>query len=269
MIELKDHKELPDGWCKYDNTLSGYRVNLSWKQSLLSIFDRRHNEFWMIWSEIAPLIVLTQVSIWYLSSEKFFGLPEFYKVLTVGVHFAIFITRICSSSYHIFNCVSLRLNQTLINIDLIGICQGALGSPWFIATLAGTKTYTEDVFLVYTSLLFSNYVMCIIVFGYLLAYPNKNELLSHISITLLLILASIGNGPLIIIGFSSSFSTSLRALCLCGSSSLFIGYMIFVSHIPERFFTAGAADGKIWNSHVIWHNFVTISQICFMSSTMV
>ncbi len=269
MIELKDHNELPEGWCRYENTLTGYRVNLSWKQSILSIFDRRHNEFWMIWSEIAPLFVLTQVSIWYTYTDKFFALPDFYKLLTVGVHFAIFITRVCSSSYHIFNCVSLRLNQTLINMDLMGICQGALGSPWFIATLMSTKKYTEDSFLVYTSILFSNYIMCIIVFGYLLAYPNKNELLSQISISLLLILAAIGNAPLIVIGLSNSFPIQLRVVCLCGTSSLFAGYMIYTSHIPERFMKLGVADGKIWNSHVIWHNFVTVSQICFMSATMI
>lgn len=269
MIELKDHNELPEGWCRYENTLTGYRVNLTWKQSFVSIFDRRHNEFWMIWTEIAPLLILTHVSILYFFTQEFYTLPDFYKVLTIGVHFAIFITRICSSSYHIFNCISFRLNQTLINMDLIGICQGALGSPWFIATLMQTKRYTEDSFLIYNSILFSNYIMCIIVFGYLLAYPNKNELLSQISITLLLILAAVGNAPLIIIAFSSSFSTTLRALCACGTASLFAGYMIYASHIPERFLQLGAADGKLWNSHVIWHNFVTLSQICFMSATMI
>lgn len=266
---LKNHNELPEGWWHYPNTLSGYRVNLSWKMSLMSIFDKRHNEFWMIWSDILPMLVYGQMMLLYINSEKFRGLDEMNKLMTGAIYFAVVITRFFSSIYHIFNCMSVRLNQVLINLDLMGICQGSLGSAWFMATYLGIKNWQDDRFLIYVSFLYTNYIMCMVVFSYLLMSADKSVILNKLAINLLLLLAVIGNAPLIAIGCSNSFCMPLRACCLCGTGTLTFGYMIYSNNIPDVFMRVGVADGKIWNSHVIWHNLVTVAQACFISVTFI
>ena len=269
MHMMKNHDELPEGWWHYPNTLSGYRVNLSWKSCLLSIFDTRHNEFWMIWSDLLPMFVYGQIFVWYVTSDKFRRLDEMHQVMTGAIYFAVFITRVFSSIYHIFNCMSLRLNQILINLDLMGICQGSLGSSWFMATYLGIRKWQDDRFLVYVSILYTNYIMCMVVFSYLLMSADKSAVFNRLAINLLLVLAVIGNAPLIAIGCSNSFPMYLRICCLCGTGTLSLGYMIYSNNIPEVFMKVGIADGKIWNSHVIWHNLVTIAQACFICATMV
>ena len=263
-FELKQHHELPKGWWKYPNTLTGYRVHLSYKSSILSIFDSRHNEFWMIWSDIMPMFMFTYVYMWYIYSNIYKELNTFYKVTSSSIYIAVIVTRLCSSIYHIFNSMSLRSNNMLINFDLIGICQGALGSPWFMANLLQIDTFNNDYFLSYVSLLFTFYIICVFIFGYLLISTDKHEILDRLAINMLLFLALIGNTPLIIIGLNNRFPLMFRILCLTGTGSLGLGYIIYTKNIPEVFMRPGIADGKIWNSHVIWHTFVTIAQMCFI-----
>lgn len=264
---LQNAEELPEGWCRYKKTLTGYRTNYSIKMSIMSILNTRNNEFWMIWSDLFPIFMFAYLSSMFFRSDHFGYQTHFYQVLTGLVHFAIIISRACSSLYHIFNCTSLSANQKLINFDLMGICQGALGSPYFMARLLRISHPNNDAFRLYIAILSTNYAICMLTFGYLLVSNNKNKLLKSLSITFLLLLAALGNAPLIAIGLDHSFPTKIRAFCLCGPSSLTIGYLIYISNFPEIFFRPGIADGKIWNSHVIWHNFVTIAQIYFMAAT--
>ena len=48
---------VPDGWSTYPYVVSGYRVNLGWAEALESVFSMRHNEFWMIWTDVVPIWV--------------------------------------------------------------------------------------------------------------------------------------------------------------------------------------------------------------------
>jgi predicted membrane channel-forming protein YqfA (hemolysin III family) len=261
--ELKNNDMLPEGWMKYHKTLNGYRVNLSIKNCLFSIFDNRHNEFWMIWSEIIPVFIFLYLTVSYVSSIFFASLNDLEKCLTIAIYIAVFTSRLFSCIYHIFNCFDLHLNSVLINFDLMGICQGALGSSWFMYIYVGK---INDLFLTYVSILYSNYFICLILFNILLTSKDKNLLLSNLAMNLLLLLAFIGNLPLIAIGCSNYFPFLLRLCCLSGTCTLFLGYLIYIYYIPEIFLLPGKADGKIWNSHVIWHNCVTISQVFFISA---
>jgi predicted membrane channel-forming protein YqfA (hemolysin III family) len=147
----------------------------------------------------------------------------------------------------------------------MGICQGALGSPYFMARLLRISDWNDNVFKIYVYILLTLYCICMFFFGYLLITNSKNSCIKKISIYNLLILATFGNAPLICIGLNNSFPITIRMYCLCGPISLTLGYIIYLYNIPEMFLKEGVSDGKIWNSHVIWHNFVTISQICFCS----
>lgn len=265
MLPIYSSSELPDEWCKYYNTISGYRYNYNTGFCIMSIFDKRHNEFWMIWSDICPLIIFSYISVKYQISYDFYCLNNFYQLHCSLVLFAIVISRLCSVLYHIFQCLSIRTNNSLINFDLMGICQGALGSPYFMARLLRISDWNDNVFKIYVYILLTLYCICMFFFGYLLITNSKNSCIKKISIYNLLILATFGNAPLICIGLNNSFPITIRMYCFCGPISLTLGYIIYLYNIPEVFLKEGVLDGKIWNSHVIWHNFVTISQICFCS----
>lgn len=232
------------------------------------MLDARHNEFWMIWSDIFPLVLFCGVATEYYLSDGFYCQNGFYRVLTSLVLFAVVVSRACSLMYHVFHCLSVRTNQSLINLDLIGICQGALGAPYFMARLLKTSDWNDAYFQLYVCWMSVQYCTCIVAFGYLLCVDSQIKCCKGWAMCNLLVLAVIGNAPILAIGVSPSFASNVRVYCLCGPAALGVGYMIYSLHIPEAFLDAGQSDGRVWNSHVIWHNLVTISQLCFCACIM-
>lgn len=167
-------------------------------------------------------------------------------LMVTGVFFACISCQLCSAVYHTFHCVSLRATKALYNLDLAGVCCMSFGSPWLYMTSYGT-----DGLWVYTAGLFSLMATCLCMLG-MATIRNEIAACEHWIIALSLV----GNYP--------AFHRPATTLA---TAAAFVGYLLFYRlHFPERFMRAGAVDGKIWNSHVLWHCAVFASQLCFVIS---
>ena len=230
--------ELPADWPASQFTLTGYRANIPLRSAALSILSTRHNEFWSIWTSIVPLAVFVYLMLADASSQP---------LMVTGVFIACITCQLCSAIYHVFHCVSLRATKALYNLDLAGVCCMSLGSPWLYVTAYGTSGL-----MIYTSALFSLMIACLVM---LTRATIRNEIAAceHWIIAL----SSLGNYPAL-----------HRPITTLATAAAFVGYLLFYRlHFPERFLRPGAADGKIWSSHVLWHCAVFASQLCFVMST--
>ena len=260
--------ELPAGWCTYPDTLTGYRVNFSIKAATKSIFDRRHNEFWMIWSDILPLCAFVVLFVVNIASETFEKRIFFSKCLVGGVFVAVIISRVCSSIYHIYNCYSLKVNQTMINLDLIGICCMAFGSPWVFANANKIESFLDPRFLIYTSVLFSIFAVCVLFLIFIFIDGGESSKWLKFRQPFLIVLAGLGNFPAIQLGANDDFPSTWRVLVLLAVAGFIVGYSVFyICRVPEIFLKKGVSDGQIWNSHVIWHMVASTAQLCYILTT--
>jgi len=236
-------RDLPEGWCEYPYTSAGYRVNYSLRQATRSVFSANHNEFWMIWTDIAPVCLFLALFIVHVTSLQFAMQPPFYQCLVIGVFLGTIVSRICSSVYHVFNCVSLRANQTLIGVDMLGICCMAFGSPWGFANANNISDPRDAAFIAYVVILSFSFASCAVA---ILTQSRMRQ-------PLLVVLAVIGNVP---------------AQNLTAAMGFAVGYAVFYrGRFPECFLPPGATDGKIYNSHVLWHILASLSQLGYVMKT--
>ena len=235
-------EELPYGWSEYPFTATGYRVNFSCGSAVLSMFDRKQNEFWMIWTDVFPACVFVFL----------FTVNESCSLLVTGLYLAVILSRICSGLYHVFNCVSLRANRTLIKLDQIGICCMAMGAPWFFALV------NQSYLWAYLCILLSAFSCC------LLIIVTDSPLLQPA----LCFLAVIGNYPLLHIALSPAFAMAWRLMSLMAFNGFLLGYTLFYQgRFPECLLPMGTADGRFWHSHVIWHVVTFVSQLLCVLTT--
>jgi hypothetical protein len=268
-LELKNVNELPEEWNTYDFVLSGYRVNYDKKGSLASILDIRQNEFWMIWTDLVPFVSFVYVYILFLNSEYYNNFNGFYKITTSSIYIGMIISRCFSCLYHIFHCMSLKLNQRLIYFDLIGISQGALGVPWVLALALKVKNGNENI--LYGNILYIFWIYYLMTISSLtcLLFYRHNEYIKYVSMFLLVSMGIAGNSIVLYVILDDSQNAIIREYFTKALLSLCTGLLIYVTKVPEIFFPVGTSDSKFWNSHVFWHNFVTVSQIYFIRSTMI
>ena len=236
-------RDLPEGWCEYPYTSTGYRVNYSVRQATRSILSANHNEFWMIWTDIAPACLFLGLLFVNVSSEHFAMQSPFYQCLIVGVFLGTITSRICSSVYHVYNCVSLRANQRLINVDMLGICFMAFGSPWVFARANGISDPADAAFVAYVAILMLAFACCVV------AIATQSTMRQPLLVTL----AIVGN------------YASLGSAAMLG---FVVGYTVFfIGRFPECVLSPGAADGRIYNSHVLWHIMASLSQLRYVMKT--
>ena len=203
-----------------------------------------HPEFWNIWTSIIPLTVHIQLMLINTSSPKFtqHSLPE--RLMLTGVFCACIFSQLCSAVYHIFHSVA---PHALFNLDLVGVCCMSFGSPWLYVNAHGTQGLG-----IYMLVLFSVMMVCILK---LAKASLRNEIAA--CEPWILALASVGNYP-----------TLNRPITTIATATIFIAYLLFYRlHFPERFLQPGAADGRIWSSHVLWHVAVFIGQLGYISTT--
>lgn len=267
---LRCHEDLPDGWCRYADTVSGYRVLYSPRSAVCSMWDSRQNEYWMIWSDVFPCCLF--VSMWasFAHSDSFRSMGVCQKIFANGVYFAVVSSRLCSAAYHTFNCLSLRMNTTLINLDLIGISNMAMACPWFLMfAVAPPRQYLHTVWLHYVITLAVLYAACIQAFAFALFTGNTSRCLGEEARrALLAVLALVGNFPAVVICTRPDFPPAWRILCGLGPASLALGYVCFYTwRLPHRFFPAGTFDSSMCNSHVLWHAAASVGQLCFLLTT--
>ena len=260
-MEVRGRDELPTGWCAYPHTSKGYRVNLSLETATRSMFYSNHNEFWMIWTDVMPLCVFLVLAVAHLRQNGF------QMSLATGVHTGAILSRLCSCAYHVYNCCSLRANQRLIHLDLIGICCMAFGSPWLYAVANRLETLDDPGFLAYTGILAVQFACCVGLFAYMLLSNADINGWTKWRQPLLVVLALTGNYPVVQLDPSLGPSTTLARWAVF----LFLwGYVVFYTlKLPEGLFTRIAFDGSVCNSHVLWHLTAAGAQLCFVAMTLV
>lgn len=260
--------EVPENWVCYPLVDSGYRVNLGYLRSFYSIFSTSHNEFLLIWSDLLPLLIYITMSIVHFTSTHFANAHHNLKLLEIGVFAGIIACRAGSTIYHIFNCANLWASRNLIQIDLIGITFMSLVSPYFY--ILGDESIEADVvfnnkFIVYCYLLFGLQTICLLVFLYNLIFGESNRT-SILRQPLLVLLAGVGNWAGARIMINNNKPTRLRVHCGIAVVGLLVGYVLcFLNQYPERLFKSGVSDGKLWNSHVLWHLILFTGQMCFLT----
>lgn len=235
---LCNYRNVPNGWMTYYKIDDGYRVHYSFYKACLSVLDGKQNEFWMIWSDVLGLL-------WFLY------LFETNDIWNMGLYFGIISSKCCSLTYHIFNCVSLRLHQTLIYIDLLGIANMAFGAPY-----AFMHIYDDNVlFEMYCVILGISYLATLVIYLYLFYYAvpyDKNVLLSQ---TLIFVLGLIGNIPLLYAAKNSTYQ--LATLCFAFSYVLF-----YILKIPECLMNI--QNMRLIHSHIFWHIGVSVTQYLYV-----
>lgn len=257
--------ELPQGWSTYPHTVSGYRVNYGAGEASRSVFQGNHNEFWMIWTDVAPGILFVIMFVVALSSPGFSQRPLFERWLVAGVFVSCIMCRAGSSIFHVYNCLSLRFNQTLIYVDLLGISCMAFGSPWIYAVASRSESFGDPDLMVYLCILGATFAACIGTFSVGLLRGAK---LPWFWLPLLVAHAAVGNFPGLKLAIDPGFPGIWRAFSLVGVMGFLVGYIFFYSlNVPERWMKPGTADGKWWNSHVIWHMCGVTSQLFYILST--
>ncbi len=251
--------ELPDGWLRYQYVRSGYRVNYSYRMAIASILSTRHNEFWIMWSDILPILVFSTMYHWGTRQE------ENHKEMARTIMFAAAIScRMCSLAYHTFHCVSPRLNRDLIYLDLIGICTNALGVPWTVVGIARWDVASSTWVRGYLAGFMACYACCIAIFAYSL-FSGKR--LYYINATreqaMIVALAVAGCMP------SLSAGSWSGPVCFAAGYAFFYVGKLPESYIYNKFKAAGgAAAGEVWNSHVLWHAATWAGQMCFICTSM-
>lgn len=155
--------------------------------------------------------------------------------LAAGVYAAVIISRLCSCAYHVYNCCSAGAGRALLLLDRAGIACMALGSPWLFAL-----AYGEPGLRAYVA------ALC-------LAFAWSAA--SGFSPRSLVALAALGNYPALHV------APGAVVLLALGYGGLYLG------RIPERLLPEGAADGRIWNSHVLWHIAAACAQLLYVRTT--
>lgn len=253
--------DLPDGWIAYDYVRYGYRVNYSYRMAIASILSTKHNEFWIMWSDVFPMV--------FLLAMYEFATPQGndYRTMARSVMFAgAIICRACSLIYHTFHCVSPRLNRDLVYLDLIGICSNALGVPWTVVGIAGWDEghpYTRA----FLGIFMACYAVCVGVFAYhLLGNGRRFSIIKekgnekNEAQGMVVSLAVLGCMPCVTAGFWS------------GPLWFLAGYIVFyVGKFPESWISTKCEErfgGEIWNSHVLWHLTTWAGQMCFICTSL-
>lgn len=253
-------EQLPPGWLVYEYVPDEYRVNYSWKMAVRSIWYVRHNEFWMIWTEIVPLVVFLLMFCDLVHSDKYLQMDSFKQLLCNMMYFAAICCRCCSLIYHTFNCLSLKMNTALINLDLIGIATNALGVPW-ITYLYFEKHYVENLYV--------RYLICsyFLIFSWMFIQTNLFHLrcffdAKYVANNDLLYLGIVGNIPTnMVVMYASSLTYNGRICLMCGQLFLLSGFVLFYRlKVPESVL----GYHKLMNSHIFWHIFTFAGQYCFL-----
>jgi predicted membrane channel-forming protein YqfA (hemolysin III family) len=265
MYHLTTEEDLPIGWSTYKYIHKDYRVNYSVKQTLRSVFHI-HNEFWMIWTDITPLFGYVTMAYYWTLSDAYKNMSDFYKILGYGAYLAAIMTRLCSSIYHIFNPISLYVNQTLINIDYVGIMFMTCGFSWVYVNALDIHDYRDSRYIQFISGIISYVLICNTFFIWLLMTNNKKY--EWIQMPIILSSATVGTWVSSLVIFNNNMNDEWRYCCGIGTSSFIFGYVFFyILHFPECILKDRVQTSIIMYSHIWWHNIVTLGQTVFLYTT--
>ena len=96
--------ELPTEWEARPHTLGGYRVNTGVCGALKSVFSCAHNDVFIIWSDLLPLLGFCVAAGVHCCTEHFRTLPPSAQLVELGVFAGLIILRtwfVCNLIHHV------------------------------------------------------------------------------------------------------------------------------------------------------------------------
>jgi adiponectin receptor len=254
--------EVPE-YMRYQFVQFGYRMNLSFLKSFLSLF-RIHNETLNIWTALLSFVVFFIIGIWtILDSEMTFWEKGAFLVYTMT---AIY-TFLGSLLYHWFNCMSHDHHECLLRMDISGIGFLICGSYYPPIYYAFQNHASFGIF----------YLTCITIgctlTSAMLFFPKFSQDKYRIfRVGVLSSTALFGIIPLIHLFFlhEGGLSNPIFFAKVMAVLELYMWYGIavvfYATKLPERFFP-GKFD-IVGCSHHWWHTFVFVASYCHYTSCL-
>lgn len=259
----KDH-HVPE-YMRYSFITEGYRMNLSFLKSTLSLF-KIHNETMNIWTALISFLVFLWIGI----SMIFFGSEEmtFWEKASYVVYASTAIyTFLGSLLYHWFNCISHDHHDCLLRMDISGIGFLICGS-YYPPIYYAFQNHSAFGILYLTCIT----IGCILTSMMLLFPRFSEERYSLFRVGVLGSTALFGIIPLVHLFFlhDGGLQNPIFYGKLLAVLELYLWYgvavLFYATKIPERFL-----PGKfniVGCSHNWWHLFVFIASYCHYRSCL-
>ena len=243
--------KVPDQY-KEPFILTGYRQPYSsFLDCIVSAF-RLNNQTFNIWTHFIPFLAFTfyfwntfPSQLWPLSAIK----PRYYPLLSEQVSVLAYL--LCSSTAHIFNCMSPKTRHTCFYIDYMAICM--FGSGTASATFYYLRPLNVDFFLYKSANLFIglNSLLCLGVAYILCKSRHKWERQKYVVRTLAFL-------ALFLYTHAPSFYRTAECAIAGQECTLGISYLalLWVSFFGAAFFNASRLPERMFpvKFDIIGHN---------------
>ncbi|KAL0482207.1 adiponectin receptor ADIPOR [Acrasis kona] len=242
-------------YMKYEYILQGYRINISFKDSLLSLFSL-HNETFNIWTALISFATFLYIGIDILFIER--GMSFWEKVAYIVYTCSAIYTFLGSLLYHWFHCIDHSHHECLLRMDISGIGFLIMGS--YYPPIYYSFQDVPNIGIMYLTLVTSMCLFCSAMF-FIPKFSHDDYRLFRVFV--FGCTALFGMIPLIHI-FALHLG-NLNTIWRVGSAviELYLWYglavFFYASKIPEKYFP-GLFD-TIGCSHQFWHIFVFVATV--------
>jgi predicted membrane channel-forming protein YqfA (hemolysin III family) len=248
--------ELPVGYAVCNPYVTrGYRASTSLTSAALSMFEANHNEFWNIWSDIAPLIYFAHHSRVILGRQRFDQLGA-QDLAFVGAILATVLQHLLSTIAHTFACMSADVSTSIWCLDYAGI-----GANFGWITTALLLIAVPELTVEWPSIRCCTAVHSVAVLGLGVALarrltaksggPESNaagRLLLFFSFPFVLV-------PHYYLLLQIARAGDSKALCI--AALLPVGLVVKSLKLPDRWAPKGGVGARLgytpFSSHCIWH----------------
>jgi channel protein (hemolysin III family) len=257
------HEELGEAWSfmSSPDVLSGYRVRLTWGQTLISLF-KWHNETMNVWTHIVGAAIFLWV-FWGMSTS--FDQEDLAPTDIRLERWPIFVFLTCavlcmvfSSAFHLLYCHSLSMFKAMVRIDYSGIALLIGGSyfPWLYYNFYCLGSWQQV------------YLTSVVLIGSATFFLSLLEFFSRPQFNTIRIFTFIGFGAFCVVptahmlflhSLSSEAVSSFLWVQLLEVGLYLGGAMILLFRIPERWYP-GLFDW-VGSSHQLWHIFVILGAV--------
>lgn len=155
------------------------------------------------------------------------------------------------------------MNQMLVYLDYTGIACMTFSLPWVYIRTFEVHNYEDTQFLLFVAIISILYAAVTGSYIYLFVMQISSRIIHENCQLSLFVLGVIAGYPIYYAYLFQPYDYENYWRFMAGMC-LIIGYIIYQLRFPEILMRDGASDGKIWNSHVMWHIFVSIAQYVYL-----
>jgi hypothetical protein len=154
-------------------------------------------------------------------------------------------------------------------VDFYGITTMAFVGPYFFYLALSNPdrqlvSFSDPRFMQYNIINLSIALLSYSIFSFNLIV-GENTTTAALQQPVLISLFAWGNVAAVKVICNDELPQFVHSLTIAAICLMCVGYgAFFKGLLPERFLARGASDGKIYNSHVIWHAMSSLSQLCYI-----